>query len=870
MATKPYIELLAPAGGPEQFHAALAAGADAIYCGVGNDFNARRSADNFDYNNFEACVREAHLAGARVYVTLNVLVRDDELGRAMALVRSCAVRGADAFIIQDWGLLALIHKAWPELELHVSTQANIHDVEGLRWASAQGAKRVTLSRELSLVEIAQISKVTQELDVDLEVFGHGALCFCYSGLCLLSSMMGGRSANRGLCAQPCRLLYELVDEAGRQLNAPERTRPLCPKDACTAADIDAMLAAGVGALKIEGRMKASDYVYNVVDAYRAQIDSVYAVASKEPISAGSEAELLGATPVPCAIAHQLKRAFNRDFTDAYLHATSGDELMSYERSNNRGELVGEVVFCIGGQEQRRDGKGNLHKDPRQNKHRAICTARIRLSEPVGAGDLLELRDEHDYNNFLTATAPEDAAVGDVIECKLSRPMPAGSAVRVIRSKAAHSATDAALSQEYPRKRKVAVRIKARLGEPFVVELTCVDGHRDALAAYGGSWPSAKAEGFVVEPARTKAVSVDDLIEHVGRMGTSPFEAVSFEIELDEGTGMGFSAVHKVRAAACKALEQAILMPWSDRKFAKTPESLVPSEPKEVGISDSLKANQEIGAADTVFGSPEICVLASSAKVAQTALAAGANRMYAPVDTLDDSWPAQAIPVLDEVWRSPDYVRFSGQTKAQVSKGSSIALGSVAQLAQAKQMGAAFEIRSTIPVHNAHTLTLMEREGAQTIWLSPELSLAEIEELSAVAHVPLGIMVYGRPRVMTSEHCVLQAAKHCIHDCEHCKLRAQAEVKGISLKTKDGKLLPVRTDVNGRSRLYGPEALDLIPEVGKLASSHTIRYFGIDATLLTPEQTCAVVERLRFALENPEAKLTREAGATSGHLCDPIG
>ncbi len=930
------IELLAPAGGPEPFRAALAVGADAIYCGVGNDFNARRNASNFDFDSFERACRAAHLAGTRVYVTINVAVADDELGRALALVREATVRGADAFIVQDWGLFELIHKTWPELELHVSTQANIHDARGTAWAREQGAHRVTLSRELSLQEIARIA---QE-GVELEVFGHGALCFCYSGVCLMSSMAGGRSANRGLCAQPCRLLYRLVDERGACVSAPGRTRPLCPKDACTADSVEALMAAGVGSLKVEGRMKAPDYVWSVVGAYREQIDSV--------LRAGATASELGSTPVSAEVARRLKRAFNRDFTDAYLRGTSGDELMSYERSNNRGQLVGVVLQSSGVPVQRRDGKGNLHADPRQDKRRARCTALVRLDEPVGAGDLLELRPDDDPDSFLTAMVTEDVPAGGTIECKVARPMPAGCPVRVIRSKAAHDGADAALAREVSRKRKVAVRVVARLGEPLRVELSCVSGvgaercadeaselrgvagekcpvaasadcaDASAPVATTRNLPHASAEGFTVEPARTKAVTREDLIEHVGRMGTSPFEPVSFDIELDEGCGMGFSAVHKVRAAACEALVQAILAPYAERaaKLAPVPEpadiqamtcpasstsdyldgaggtatgegltvvaaaTSVPAASAAAAASSEANGAAAVGAesasatsAIPAVATPEICVLAPTPEVAHAALEAGATRVYAISDALAAAgapgeqnavWPAGCIPVLDEVCREPDHARLD----PWVTAGASVAVGNVSELALAAKQGAKPEVRGCIPVHNAAALAKLASCGAAGVWLSPELTLAQISELAPKASVPVGLVVYGRVRVMTSEHCVLQAANKCVHDCARCALRRRQ----LSLKDKDGRLLPVRTDLHGRSRIYDAAPLDLTPQVGELVAAGVSR-LAVDATLLTPEQASDEVKRLAQAIAAVRAgkrPAPREKGSTSGHLFWGIG
>ena len=276
-------ELLAPAGGPEPFYAAVAAGADAIYCGMG-EFNARRKAHNFTDETFAAACTCAHIAGTRVYVTVNIVIKDIEMPSALELIRRCAQLGADAFIIQDWGLFFEVKRLMPQLETHISTQANIHDRRGAAWCRSVGADRVTLSRELSLEEISEISAV----DIDLEIFSHGAICFCYSGLCELSSFAcAGRSANRGMCAQPCRLPYTLLDENGRAVPTPGRERALCPRDNCMVDYLPQLLSAGAGALKLEGRMKAPDYVYSICSAYRAQLDDV--LAARTPSRSALEA-----------------------------------------------------------------------------------------------------------------------------------------------------------------------------------------------------------------------------------------------------------------------------------------------------------------------------------------------------------------------------------------------------------------------------------------------------------------------------------------------------------------------------------------------------------------------------------------------------
>lgn len=807
-------ELLAPAGGPEPFYAALAAGADAIYCGMGA-FNARRKADNFTDESFEAACRAAHLAGSRVYVTVNIVIKDEEMSEALSLVDRCWRLGADAFIIQDWGLFFEIRRLMPEVETHISTQANIHDARGTAWCKEAGADRVTLSRELSIDEIAIIHDA---VDIELEVFSHGAICFCYSGVCLLSSFTSrGRSANRGMCAQPCRLPYELIDETGRSWSKPGRERALCPRDTCTADKLPRLLDAGAHALKLEGRMKAPDYVHSIVSAYRAQLDDI--LAGREISDETAQARY-----------RQLKRCFNRDFTSEYQEGRSGDEMMSYERSNNRGQIVGEVL----GSKPLGNTKGLKPDD----KRRRAAWTKLRLSEPVSKGDLLELRHDDEFDQFLTAIAPEDARAGVSIECRTARPMPAGALVRLIRSQAALDAAEAALKRPVARKRAVDVRVVAHLGQPFAVELTCIDD--PAL--------SGRAEGFTVESAKTRAVSAEDLVEHVGRMGSSPFEAVSFDIQLDEGCGMGFSAVHKVRAAACEALERAILAPYAERvnHLMVQSDPVCPADLNDLG---------------------EVCALVTSLNAAAAARKAGAARVYMTVDDLlaEGLSPASCsaegvIPVLDEVSREADHERLD----PWFTPGAPAAVGTISELALGAEIGSVVELRSCIPVHNVPCMRELAARGAHAAWLSPELTLAEIERIAPQrGEMTLGLMVLGVPRVMTSEHCILQVAGACIHDCANCRLR----VRDFKLKNIDGRMLPVRTGLNGRSRLYDGVQLDATPQIPQLLRAGVTRFL-VDGTLMNIDMLSRSVARTNRALEAARSGRTPDKhlpGTSSGCL-----
>lgn len=409
-------ELLAPARDREAFLAALAAGADAIYCGVTGGLNARRRAAGIGEDELAGLCSLAHAHGTRVYVTTNIVVKQAELAGAVEAAARYVAAGADALIIQDWGFLSLVRHELPGAEVHVSTQANVHDVRGVALCAELGAARVTLSRELSLAEITRIAaeeaRRSAGLGVapcELEVFAHGAICPSYSGLCMLSSFLReGRSPNRGLCAQPCRLPFDLVGREGVRLQPAERERPLCTHDTCAIDDVAALAQAGVASLKLEGRMKPAAYVHAVTSAWRARLDA---------IAAGTDTPELDER---CRCA--LKRSFNRGLTDAYLRGASGNELMSYERSGNCGELVG---VSLGFEPE----PGFVPRDGQQVRGEVV----VRLDAPVGEGDSIELRHPAEPTRFLVVVVPHAAAAGELLRLCTPRPMPVGSEARVTKS-----------------------------------------------------------------------------------------------------------------------------------------------------------------------------------------------------------------------------------------------------------------------------------------------------------------------------------------------------------------------------------------------------------------------------------------------------
>ena len=449
-------ELLAPAGGLDQMLAAIAAGADAIYAGLGG-FNARVSARGFTDDEFLRGCAVAHAHGVRVYVTLNVFVFDDELADAVALGAHAYALGADALIVADAGLACALRAAIPGVEIHLSTQAGVHSEGAVRLAADElGVERVTTARELTVDEIAALCAT----GVPIEVFCHGAICIGYSGACEFSALRRARSAMRGDCTQPCRLAYDLVDEAGESVVSVEGDRLLCPRDYLGITHLPELVGAGVASLKIEGRMKNPDYVFNVVRVWRRALDMLRDGAWN--------------AAAVSALERELGRSFNRGFTDAYLRGRSGAELMSFERAINQGVRVGRLA-AVGHEE-----------------------VTVELDAAVSAGDTLEIRFYPGADarpdvpkRWPQVPCPVNAVAGErvIVHCK--RKVDAGCEVYLIRSAGVLEQTAAALERMRAEADAIAPAARAVEVLPFEGATTVGDVPEAALAEPAKQGASAR-------------------------------------------------------------------------------------------------------------------------------------------------------------------------------------------------------------------------------------------------------------------------------------------------------------------------------------------------------------------------------------------
>lgn len=699
----PRPELLVPAGGHEALRAAVNNGADAVYLGL-DRLNARRGAENFTLEALGEVTRYAHLRGAKIYLTANVVIKPEELTDALKMVDEAWVAGIDGVIVQDLGFARVLAGALPHVRLHASTQMNTHNTPTVAELAHLGFSRVTLARELSVSEIARITEVSS---IEVEAFVHGALCICYSGQCLLSSAVGGRSANRGLCAQPCRLPYELLDDRGVNRSRVDGRYLLSPKDLAGITALPRLVRAGVSALKIEGRMKSPEYVAIVTGVYRAALDR--AVADPEGFDV-TDAEM-----------NALAEAFSRGFTTGYLDDITDERLMGYDRPNNRGVLVGRV------------------------SETSSNSAILALEASVETGDTLEFwtrrgRFAQKVTSLLVGNAERPVApAGSRAAVRIDEPVSAGDRVfRVVSAALQNAARRTFQAEESGRIVPVDIAVTAVKGAPLAVTLRTATHE-------------VTARGSQMEQARTKPLTASDVTEHVGRLGNTPFLARSWDIELGSNVGAGFSLLHGVRRQAAEALQDAILERYALRK--PTSPIVVPA------FRAARRPRQE---------TPELVVWTTRPATAKACLAAGAHSAIVPEWALV---PGTELPEgveleLGRVVKDSDVEC----TLAEATPARDVVIGNLGLVRPAAERGANVWSHWSLNAVNTHTVAALAETGAQGVWLSPEISGREAAGIAAESPLPVGIAILGRQELMVTEYCMLTAAGRCSKQCASCTRR----------------------------------------------------------------------------------------------------
>jgi putative protease len=766
------IELLAPVGSKEALVAAVESGANAVYLG-GKMFGARHYAPNFTDEELTEAVRFAHLRGVAVLVTVNTLLDDSELPLLVDYLRHLYEIGVDAIIVQDLGVAVVAKKVVPNLPLHASTQMTAHNLAGVDFLAAMGFKRVVLARELSLADIEYICKNTT---VEIETFIHGALCISYSGQCLMSSLIGGRSGNRGRCAQPCRLPYTLVDAAGNDAlqQADAGAYLLSPKDFNTIEVLPQLIEAGVTSFKIEGRMKRPEYVAVVVDAYRRSIDSYQACQADYTVSEQDKKDLA--------------QIFNRDFTTAHLYGKNGRAMMSDRRPNNRGVRVGRV----------------LEYKP------ANKTAVIKLDESLAIGDIVEfwVKVGGRVNVTITAMTVDGKAVTEA-KAHTAVTIPGSSPVR--DNDRVFKVFDAALME---RARACFNRADAFRRIPVDAAVTVAEGSPLTITLQDAEgFTGQAATAFIAEKALKRPLTPDTVMKQIERLGTTVFSLRQLDCHIQGEVMVPVSEINDARRRAVEELEAARLA-----KFYRQP---LPQDKSIMSVQPQVRTVKP-------ENRPELVVNVDAVDKVRAAVDNGADIVMFGGECFGNR-PLAA----EDYYAAAAYCQSHGRkiifnTPRLLNQGQMQELQEhVALFNEINPMaigvgniGTLHLFRDRIPLHGDYPLNIynsvaagyVSNTGLASLTLSPELNFAQIEELAAKKLAPIECLVHGYLTLMISDYCLVGSflGGSDIQKCGKACLRGQ-----FWLKDRMNELFPVATDQFCRMHILNAKELSMLPHVPRL-------------------------------------------------------
>jgi len=873
----PVPELLAPAGSPEAFRAAVAAGADAIYLS-GKRFGARKFASNFTDEEIQEAIRLAHTHGVRVYVTVNTLIHDRELPGVAEYLLWLYETGADAVLVQDPGVAALAREIAPGLVLHASTQMTIHNTDGVRWAAEHGFSRVVLARELSLPEVQRIADATRDTGTGLEIFAHGALCYSYSGQCLLSSVIGGRSGNRGMCAQPCRKPYRMVAGKAGEYGIPQDLREiplreqylLSPKDLCTYVRLPE-LAGAVASLKIEGRMKSPQYVAIVVSAYRRALDA---------IAAGTWHESPGTL-------RDLTLAFSRGFTRGYISGDRHDALMARDAPDNRGLDIGTVMKF----------------------DRKTVTAAIRLSGQYipFPGDGLRFSGPHGEEEWGFSLNTVPAATRDGITMAVPREVAPGTRVAVTFSRDLENRANRIVSDPSPDLlRPVPLDIAIRIGREGCIAVSGLIHVPGKEPVPFGLDPDLR-----MEPARSQPLSGEQLEQQVRKTGGSPFAIRSLSLDYAVNLFAPVARINQVRREILARAEEVMI-----RSFLPAPEAVSQARERWEKIRNRFPA--DLPPASYSAGTSPLHLAVYTDTVEGVAAAAGAGAeticfepdIAMPGHTCPGSYPAQTVPDLVGealaicrasgirfIWKFPRITR-DAYLNAVLPHLPGLARNGVEECMAGNPGTAAALLRSApgLSLAGSPGLNIFNHAAAgaagaayRLLTLSSELSGEELAILTARArqagNAPaFALIVQGAGETMITDDCLLRLPSHA---CPGPAVPPGKTADGfLGLRDETGRIFPIRVDGSCRTRIGNAAELCLIDHLPAILEAG-IAEVVIDArgrpARYTQEMTRiyrAAVDftnagkagsrRMHPAALKEEARKISCGGITAGHFLRGLG
>jgi putative protease len=831
-------ELLAPAGGMEALFAAVENGADAVYLGA-RAFSARGYASNFSDEELEKAIDYAHLRGVKVYVTVNTLLKEDEMENALLLFSRLREIGADAVIVQDLGLISLAREYFPDLPLHASTQMTLHNSEGTEFVKDLGVKRVVLSRETSLEDI---EKIKEKSGIGIEIFIHGALCISYSGQCLLSSLIGGRSGNRGYCAQPCRKKYRLY--CGKKQIKTEGSYLLSPKDLNISSGIGALIEARIDSFKIEGRMKRPEYVAGVVRIYRRLIDRYF----KDPEGYFvSEEEQ-----------ETLTQLFNRGFTQGYFFENPHGELMSLKNSHNRGISAGKVIGY----------------NRRSNRVYIKLSRLLRLGDGIIVENA-ETGGAEDKGKIIASMCSEKGAIhsagaGEIVEIPFDSKVPLGSTVyRTYDKKLMESLKKENKSGNLSPKIPVFITAIITQGKPIRLEIKDEDSNTATVESE-----------YLVERAERQPTSKVQVEKQLSKLGNTLFEAAGLNVRIEDDVFIPIGQLNDLRTKAILKLENLRISRWKREPL------------QAIKISRELHEKKEHRKVELTLENlqtyPVLTVSVYSLSGLKGALAGGADCIYfeeglfrKPKSEGEKGDSAKELDIIYEkavmeiqaagkkiYFITPKIVKDSEInfvenifSRVRKLRADGITASNLGILNLAKVEKIPFIAESSLNIFNSYTFSLLLQEGAQRTVLSPELTLDEIKGIARYG--PAECIVHGRLELMESEHCLVGGllGKRCGSLCRS---------GDFILVDEKNYEFPLLMDYQCRMHLLNSRSvcmLEYIPEFLKIGiSGFRIETLGME----DPKEIEKIVKAYRNAIDTyletgkPGGKKYKGKDFTTGH------
>ena len=798
------IELLAPVGSFDALKAAVQNGANAVYLG-GKDFSARASANNFDREELIEAVKYAHIRDVRVFVTTNTLIKQDEIEDFVEYAKFLYDIDVDALIMQDIGVAMLIHDLLPDFELHASTQMVAHSLEDVQYLESIGFKRVVLARELTVDEIKYICDNT---NVDIEIFVHGALCVCYSGGCLMSSMIGNRSGNRGRCAQPCRQKYTMIDiSTGEEIHS-NGEYLLSTKDLNTIEDVDKIIETGVLSLKIEGRMKKPEYVATVINSYRNAIDE-YQATKKVNISTETMEDLY--------------TIFNRKFTKGLILGEVGEDVMNSNVPNNQGLYVGKVV--------------DYNKKAKRLKIKLEGTLKKGDGINLGGGTIGRIIKGKEIAQI--GYKGETIELDFIGEARKNQPVFKTSDTNLI-DKAQKTYTQ---DKEFA-KSLIDAEITIKLGE--YPELKLIDKNNNSVTVKGDK---------LVEKALKVALGEEKIETQIKKLGNTPYELEDLKINLDEGVSMPISLINQMRREAIELLDEARIpvkgRAYKDSKIKYSPKKYA----KDTNSNSKIRVKiNNIEALKSIINLDIDMIYYEDVATLEQAMAmATANNK-------------KLIYSAPRIVRNKEYKRLEKSNEYCKENVQISALGQVKYYKENSE-NVSFDVDYYLNPFNSETINHYKKEGATTVCISQELNIHEIKETTKYTDMEIETVAYGYIPMMLSEYCPMGVvARSCKKDkrCATCK-----ESKYV-LRDFKGEEYRISQDLFCRSTIYNSIANCLINNLDELSDAG-INVFRLDFTHESPELISKITKAFintvnnDFYVDIDDQEIFDNMETTLGHL-----